>query len=80
MNLRKPIMNALMVTAGSVVATIAIVSQAEDPLPAFATIDKNGDGAISPSEAMGTWLASAFARVDSNGDGFVTKSEYEAAS
>lgn len=80
MNLKKPALTALMATAGSMVATIAMVSQAEGPPPVFEKIDKNGDGAITRDEAMDSWLASAFTKVDANGDGYVTKSEYEAAS
>ncbi len=86
MNLKKPLVTALLASVGSLLTTIAMVSQAEEApatesskAPVFEKLDKNMDGAISKDEAQSSWLASTFDKVDANGDGYVTKSEYEKA-
>ncbi|HEY7377087.1 MAG TPA: EF-hand domain-containing protein [Steroidobacteraceae bacterium] len=48
--------------------------------PDFATLDKNGDGAISKDEAKAqSLLASRFQEVDRDGDGKLSAAEYGGA-
>lgn len=47
------------------------------PAPAFAAIDRNGDGNISPDEANGyALLANDFLKADGNRDGRISSREY----
>lgn len=73
----------------SISAVIAVSTLAEQPnyrssssqsaAPAFAEIDRDGNGSISIGEAEGTWLADIFAIADLNGDGMVDQDEYTEA-
>lgn len=46
----------------------------------FATLDRNGDGRISRSEAgFDRKLSQTFAELDTDGDGFVSTAEFSAA-
>ncbi len=48
------------------------------PAPAFAQLDTDGNGAISPAEAVGYHLlANDFIKADANRDGRVSQREYE---
>ena len=49
-----------------------------DPKMLMDRMDKNGDGKIAKSEAMGRMIE-RFAQMDSNKDGFVTTEEIKAA-
>ena len=65
--------------------TFAAIAHAEDvqvakaQVPAFASIDRNGDQRISKTEA-GAYkhIIDRFAYIDTNGDGFITADELAA--
>lgn len=83
MNIKR---TALTTAIVGLFATTALSAQAQEPMvegaseaPAFEEIDTNADGAITTSEAQGSWLAGVFATVDVNQDGFVTRTEYNEA-
>ena len=44
------------------------------PMPGFAALDANGDGAITPDE-IAAYRAKQVAELDANGDGFLTADE-----
>ena len=85
MNLRNPATTAIAAVAGSLLSVIALTSalgatqQGPEKPPTFEQIDKNGDGAVTMTEAGDSWLASIFSRVDENNDGSISKSEYQKA-
>ena len=48
------------------------------PAPAFAQLDTDGNGAISPAEAVGYHLlANDFIKADANRDGRISQREYD---
>lgn len=82
MNLKTP---ALALALGGLFVSGAVLAGSmdqqhapKDP-PAFDKLDVNGDGAITPDEARGNWLATAFSKVDANKDGRISQPEYEKA-
>jgi hypothetical protein len=76
---------ALAAAVGGLLAVAALAAaqndlpQTPEKPPAFDQIDKNQDGAVSKTEAQGSWLAGRFESIDANHDGSVSRSEYEKA-
>ena len=55
-------------------------SASENALPDFATLDTNGDGAISNEESREqSWVASRFGELDGDKNGKLSKDEYKKA-
>jgi EF hand domain-containing protein len=80
----------LKISAVIVGTLVALAAQAQQPppsmaafpgvVPAFDSLDRNGDNRLSRSEAGYDRLFSAiFATSDGDGDGFVSRAEYAAA-
>ncbi len=72
--------------AGSACLLSAVGARADDAkdklvaAESFATLDRNGDGRISRSEAgFDRSLSQTFAELDTDGDGFVSAEEFSAA-
>jgi len=81
MNLKFPLLFASLTLgiAGTALAEDAGQTAAPAERPAFAELDQNADGAITPDEAKETWLAISFVEVDTNQDGQVSQPEYDKA-
>ena len=78
MRLMKPMLVAFLGAICGMTGLSALAA-GEQAAPAFEEIDQNQDGAVTETEAQGSWLAGAFTQVDQNGDGLISKSEYEKA-
>lgn len=53
-------------------------AMAADTAAAWATMDANADGALSPDEVAGTPWQAPFTDMDGNSDGKVTQDEFQA--
>jgi len=84
-NLKELDMNGIIKVAALAALAVSAPAFAEDPksdtaLPDFATLDKNGDGAISKDEAREQSLvASRFGELDGDKNGKLSSDEYEKA-
>lgn len=65
---------ACVIPFGSALAASGASSEAA---ASWATMDADGDGALSPEEVSGTPWEAKFDQMNSNGDGKVTKAEFE---
>ena len=71
----------ILLCSAALLSTSALAEDnpdAKGPGDTFKTLDSDGDGKISKSEAaVNEHLANSFDKLDGNSDGFVTKREWQ---